>query len=41
MDILEKAELTSLIHDIGRFLKSEIPIYNQKITDRAGRKTRS
>ena len=29
----------SVIH-IARFLKSEIPIYNSKILDTAGRKTR-
>ena len=40
MDSLEKAELATLIHHIGRFLKSRIPIYNSKVPNMAGRKTR-
>ena len=40
IDTLEKAELTALIHHIGRFLKSGIPIYNSAVLDTAGRKTR-
>ena len=38
MDTLEKAELTTLIHHIARFLKSRIPIFISKVLDTAGRK---
>ena len=41
MNTLEKAELaTTSIHHIAKFLKSGIPIYNSKIPDTAGRKTK-
>ena len=40
MDILEKAELTTSIRHIARFLKSVIPIYNSKVPNTAGRKAR-
>ena len=39
METLEKAELTTSICHIGRFLKSGIPIYNSKVPDMANRKT--
>ena len=39
-DILENAELTTSIHQIAKFLKSGIPIYNSKVPDMAGRKAR-
>ena len=40
MDTLKKAEaLTSIFH-IAKFLRSEILIYNFKVLDTAGRKTR-
>ena len=38
-NILEKAELTTSIHNTARFLKSGIPIYNSEVPDTAGRKT--
>ena len=41
MDTLEKAELTTLIHHIARFLKLEIQIYNFKVPETADRKRRS
>ena len=37
---LEKAGLTASIPNIRRFLKSGIPIYNFKVPDTTGRKTR-
>ena len=40
MDTLEKAELTASIRHIAISLKSRIPIYNSKVPDTAGRKTR-
>ena len=40
MDNLEKAELTTSIHHIARFLKSGIPICNSEAPDIAGRITR-
>ena len=39
MDTLEKAELTTSICHIGRFLKSGIPMYNSTVLDMASRKT--
>ena len=41
MDTLEKAELTTSIHHIARFLKLEIQIYNFKVPETADRKRRS
>ena len=41
MDILEKAELTASMRQIARFLKSGKPIYDSKVPDTAGRKTRT
>ena len=41
MDTSEKAKLTVSIRHIERFSKSEIPLYNFKDLDTAGRKTRS
>ena len=40
MGILEKAKLAASIHHIVIFIKSGIPIYNSKVPDTAGRKTR-
>ena len=40
MDTLEEAELTASICHIARFLKTGIPIYNSKVLDTSGRKTR-
>ena len=40
MGTLEKAEPTTSIRHIGRFLKSGILIYNSKVPDMAGRKAR-
>ena len=40
MDTLEKAELTSFVRYVARFLKSGIPIYSSKLPDRADRKTK-
>ena len=40
MDTLEKAELTASVYHIVRFLKPGILIYNFKVLDTAGRKTR-
>ena len=39
-DILENAELTTSIRHIAKFLKSGIPIYNSKVSDMAGGKTK-
>ena len=40
MGILEKAEVTTSIRHIGRFLKSGKPIFDYQDPDMAGRKTR-
>ena len=40
MNTLEKAELTSSVHDIERFSKPGIPIYKSKVPDMADRKAR-
>ena len=40
MGTLEKAEVTTSIHHIGRFLKSGIPSYNSEVPDTASRKTK-
>ena len=40
MNTLEKAELTTSIRHIERFLKSGISIYNSEVPDAAVRKTR-
>ena len=40
MNVFEKAELTALIRQIARFLKSGTLLYNSKAQDTAGRKTR-
>ena len=40
MDNLEKAKLTASIRQIVIFLKSGIPIFNVKVPDKAGKKTR-
>ena len=40
MNTLENAELTSMIRHIARVLKSGIPIYNSKLPDTTGKKTR-
>ena len=40
MDFLKTAELTIFICHIARFLKSRIPIYNSKVLETTGRKTR-
>ena len=37
-DTLEKAELTTSLCHIARFLKSGIPIYSSEVLDTAGRK---
>ena len=39
MNPSERAELTTSVHYIERFSKSEIPIYNSKFLDTASRKT--
>ena len=36
MNTLEKAELTASIHNIARFLKSEIQIFHSEVPDTAG-----
>ena len=38
MDSLEKAELTTSIRHIAKFLKSGISIYNSEVPDMTGRK---
>ena len=40
MGTLEKAEVTASIRHIGRFSRSVIPIYNSKVQDKIGKKTR-
>ena len=40
MDLFEKAELTFLVCHITRVLKLGMPIYNSKVLDMAGRKTK-
>ena len=40
MDNLEKAKLTASIRKIVIFLKPGIPIFNAKVPDKAGKKTR-
>ena len=40
MDSLEKAELTTSIGHIAKFLKSGMSIYNSEVPDMTGRKTR-
>ena len=41
MGTLEKAEVTTSIRHIGRFLKSGIPIQNSEVQDTASRKTKT
>lgn len=41
MNISEKAELIALVHQIERFSKSHILIYNSIVPDTPGRKTRT
>ena len=40
MNTSEKGELTTLLWHIEKFSKSGIPIYNPKVPDTAGRKTK-
>ena len=40
MNTLEKAELTTSIRHIARFVKSRMPIYNFNLPGTAGRKAR-
>ena len=40
MNISQKAERTALVHQIERFSKSHILIYNSNVPDTSGRKTR-
>ena len=41
MNTLEKAELSASVRQIERFSESRIQIYNSKVPDTAGRRTRS
>lgn len=41
MNISQKAERTALVHQIERFSKSHILIYNSIVPDAPGRKTRT
>ena len=41
MNTMEKAEVTILIHQIARFLKSGIPIYNSGVPYTARSETRT